>query len=284
MEILDRIGYTWSEILDQMDWPREGLDLDDVLRAAVSVGIINIKEAVKLRNQMGGALYWNILTYGSVSIVGSISAPNVLLKSSVRNLSTRCWEKRIMSYVLTASRKGYSMMANIKNAGELIAASAWQGVTICDTEAEIILFYIWSHGYELLKDDDFNLALHEENDKDDHSHDVSQTIRDIVELCKELNEEMLRDIYSEEGSDEDERFELRKDALILETTLEKAIRVIPATERRYNVVIVEHRKKVVPVLAASWAEAEEKVREMWENGEVIIGQSDFAGIMISSGG
>lgn len=46
MEILDRIGYTWSEILDQMDWPREGLDLDDVLRAAVSVGIINIKEAV----------------------------------------------------------------------------------------------------------------------------------------------------------------------------------------------------------------------------------------------
>ena len=54
--------------------------------------------------------------------------------------------------------------------------------------------------------------------------------------------------------------------------------------RRYNVVIVEHRKKLVPVLAASWAEAEERVREMWENGEVVIGQSDFTGIMISSGG
>ena len=54
--------------------------------------------------------------------------------------------------------------------------------------------------------------------------------------------------------------------------------------RRYNVVIIEHRKKLVPVLAASWAEAEARVREMWENGEVVIGQSDFAGIMISSGG
>lgn len=60
--------------------------------------------------------------------------------------------------------------------------------------------------------------------------------------------------------------------------------LIPPTVRRYNVVIIEHRKKLVPVLAASWAEAEARVREMWENGEVVIGQSDFAGIMISSGG
>ena len=46
LNILDRIGYGWDEILDQMDWPREGLDFNDVLRAAVSVGIINLKEAV----------------------------------------------------------------------------------------------------------------------------------------------------------------------------------------------------------------------------------------------
>lgn len=49
LEILDRIGYGWDEILDQMDWPRDGLDFNDVLRAAVSVGIINIKEAVRDR-------------------------------------------------------------------------------------------------------------------------------------------------------------------------------------------------------------------------------------------
>nr|WP_243150074.1 DpnD/PcfM family protein [Acutalibacter sp. 1XD8-36] len=95
---------------------------------------------------------------------------------------------------------------------------------------------------------------------------------------------MLLDSYSEESPDYDDQLELRKDTLILETLLTKAERVIPPTVRRYNVVIVEHRKKLVPVLAASWAEAEERVREMWENGEVVIGQSDFTGIMISSGG
>lgn len=49
LEILDRIGYGWDEILDQMDWPREGLDFNDVLRGAVSIGIINLKKAVSER-------------------------------------------------------------------------------------------------------------------------------------------------------------------------------------------------------------------------------------------
>ena len=49
LDMLDFIGYGWDEILDQMDWPREGLDFNDVLRAAVSVGIINIKEAISER-------------------------------------------------------------------------------------------------------------------------------------------------------------------------------------------------------------------------------------------
>lgn len=172
----------------------------------------------------------------------------------------------------------------IKSTEALVASSARQGVTICGTEAEIVLAYIKVHGYELLADDDYKLYLHDESAGEDHSHDEAQTVRDIVELCKELNEEMLVDSYSEENPDADDQFELRKDTLILESMLERAQQVIPPTIRRYDVVIVEHRKKLVPVLAASWAEAEARVREMWENGEVVIGQSDFAGILISSGG
>ena len=49
LDILDRIGFGWDEILDQMDWPRDGLDFNDVLRGAVSVGIINLKKAVSER-------------------------------------------------------------------------------------------------------------------------------------------------------------------------------------------------------------------------------------------
>lgn len=175
-------------------------------------------------------------------------------------------------------------MEKIERTEELVASSARQGVTICGTEAEIVLSYVKVHGYELLTDDDFKLYLHDESEGENHVGDSKQTIRDIVELCKELNEEMLMDSYSEESPDYDDQLELRKDTLILETMLAKAEKVIPPTVRRYNVVIIEHRKKLVPVLAASWAEAEARVREMWENGEVVIGQSDFAGILISSGG
>ena len=49
LEILDRIGYGWDEILDQIDWPCDGLDFNDVLRGAVSVGIINLKGAISSR-------------------------------------------------------------------------------------------------------------------------------------------------------------------------------------------------------------------------------------------
>ncbi len=175
-------------------------------------------------------------------------------------------------------------MKRIKSTEALVASSARQGVTICGTEAEIVLAYIKVHGYELLTDDDYKLYLHDESAGEDHTHDGTETVRGIVELCVELNKEMLIDSYSTQEQDADDQLELRKDTLILETMLAKAEKVIPPTVRRYNVVIVEHRKKLVPVLAASWAEAEERVREMWENGEVVIGQSDFTGIMISSGG
>ena len=175
-------------------------------------------------------------------------------------------------------------MKKIKLTEELIATAARHGVTICGTEAEIVLAYIKVHGYELLTDDDYKLYLHDESACEDHTHDGTETIRGIVELCVELNKEMLLDSYSTQEQDADDQLELRKDTLILETMRAKAEKVIPPTVRRYNVVIVEHRKKLMPVLAASWTEAEARVREMWENGEVVIGQSDFTGIMISSGG
>ena len=49
LELLDDIGYSWDEVLDQMDWPREGLDFNDLLRAIVDLGIIGVKEAVTSR-------------------------------------------------------------------------------------------------------------------------------------------------------------------------------------------------------------------------------------------
>ena len=48
-------------------------------------------------------------------------------------------------------------MKKIELTEELIAAVARQGVTICGTEAEIVLAYVKVHRYELLTDDDYKL-------------------------------------------------------------------------------------------------------------------------------
>ena len=78
-------------------------------------------------------------------------------------------------------------MQKIERQEELIATAARQGVTICGTEAEIVLAYIKVHGYELLTDDDYKLYLHDESAGEDHTHDGAETVRDIVDLSKELN-------------------------------------------------------------------------------------------------
>lgn len=67
-------------------------------------------------------------------------------------------------------------MKKIELTEELIAAVARQGVTICGTEAEIVLAYIKVHGYELLTDDDYKLYLHDESAGEDNSYDEPQTV------------------------------------------------------------------------------------------------------------
>lgn len=46
LELLDRVGYSWKEVLDQTDYPGDRLTFNDLMRGVVSVGIINIREAV----------------------------------------------------------------------------------------------------------------------------------------------------------------------------------------------------------------------------------------------
>lgn len=47
LELLDRVGYDWDEVLEQLDWPDgEGFTFNGLMRAVVGVGIIRIKQAV----------------------------------------------------------------------------------------------------------------------------------------------------------------------------------------------------------------------------------------------
>lgn len=47
LKMLDDVGYAWGEVLDQVDWPQEGPGFNDIMRAVVDLGIINIKEAIE---------------------------------------------------------------------------------------------------------------------------------------------------------------------------------------------------------------------------------------------
>ena len=175
-------------------------------------------------------------------------------------------------------------MKKIDKTEELIAAAARQGVEVNMTEAKIVLGYMESHGSELLMGEKYELTLHDQTDGDSHDADEAQTIRDIIELCKELNEELLLDACSTTEPDAEEQLDLRKDGLIIEGLLTKAAAAVPPTLRRYNMAVVEHWKKTVPVVAASWAEAKMKVEQMWKDGEVVLSSEDFAGASFTQEG
>ena len=78
--------------------------------------------------------------------------------------------------------------------------------------------------------------------------------------------------------------ELHKDEMLLERMMEKASAAIPPEPREYKVVIVEHLRRVIPVNAENWADAELKVREAYDRQEIVLDADDFAGVSFSLGG
>lgn len=174
-------------------------------------------------------------------------------------------------------------MRKIEEANELMAASARQGWELSSIEASIILGYMEGHDYELLMDEKFRVYLHDGQDGEKRDDDALYSIRDCVEFCQEMNEELLLDAQSSEKTDAKYILDLRKDEIILDSLMERVAKVIPPKIREYNVVIVETLKKTVTVEAASWAEAQMVVEDAWKNGDYILDADSFAGVMFTLG-
>ena len=173
-------------------------------------------------------------------------------------------------------------MRTIEKPEELVAVSIRQGVELNTVEAEIILGYTNGRDYDLVTGEDAVLKLRDRQ-AEEGSPDDETTIREVIETCRELNDELLRDVRSSDNPNYEYLFELRKDEFILDGAMQKAEVVIPPTVRRYNVLIVESLRKSVPVMAASWEEAVLKVREMWNDGEIVLTADDFAGVNFTLG-
>lgn len=46
LAMLDRVEYDWCDVLDQLDWPGNGMDFNLLMRGIVSCGIIGLREAI----------------------------------------------------------------------------------------------------------------------------------------------------------------------------------------------------------------------------------------------
>ena len=131
-------------------------------------------------------------------------------------------------------------MTKIKKAEDLVAVSARQGLQMNLVEADIVLGYMEGHGFSLVSDEQYQVKLHdtEEEEKYGYASDQPYTIREAIEFCQEMNEELLLDASGEDPRDENRILDLRKDDLILSGLMERAASVIPPVIRRYDIIIL----------------------------------------------
>ena len=165
-------------------------------------------------------------------------------------------------------------MTLITKSEELMAVSVRQGVELAAIEAKVLLGYLEGHDYSLMMDDQFHLALHDNQDGENADNDQPYTIRDCIDFCQEMNSELLLEEAGKEGGDPDYFSELQKDELILGLMMGRAKAVLPPRTSTYD---------VVPVEAASWEEAKMLVNEAWDNGTYVLTADDFAGVSFTLG-
>ena len=87
---------------------------------------------------------------------------------------------------------------------QLAAVAARQGLQMASIEAWIVLKLLDDHGYILKMTEDFELLLCDTQDGDS-AEDEPYTILDCIELCQEMNEELLADNLSKKDGDEREQ-------------------------------------------------------------------------------
>ena len=150
-------------------------------------------------------------------------------------------------------------------------------------EADIVLGYIEGHDFALMSNEQFQTVLHdtEEEEKYGYSKDQPYTIREVVEFCRDMNEDLLRESSDNENCDSSYIFDLKKDSFILDGIMEKIVATTPPVIRQYNIDILERLRRVVTVEAASWEEARSKVEQAWKNGEYVLTAENFEGVTFS---
>ena len=124
-------------------------------------------------------------------------------------------------------------MKMVKRPQELVAAAGLQGVALNDTEAAILLGYLEGHDYCLLTADHKKFWLHDNQDVETDDNDTPYTIRDVIELCQEMNRDILLGADLEDMTQPDRIMDLHKDEMLLEHMMGKVSAAIPSEARGY---------------------------------------------------
>ena len=172
-------------------------------------------------------------------------------------------------------------MSEIQIENLLMAASARQGLTLSYIEAQTIVSTLRKDRYELVIDGKWNISYFQTYDQDSRTGNIVSDIRDVVELAVDINQE---EINEKIGEAEDDYFlAIKKDEYILQSVMSRVENVVPPKVRIYKVGIVGTYKIYTNIEAASWSEAECIAKQNFADGKYEFDDTDFRGIMITSG-
>ncbi len=114
----------------------------------------------------------------------------------------------------------------ITNVDGLIQAAVRQGVALDVGEASVILGYLEGHDYCLMANAEGQTMRHDEQYGDDHRQDEPYTVQDAVEFCQAMNEELLREAVSSDGTGADYLSQLQKDEQTLDALMVRLMKEV----------------------------------------------------------
>jgi len=113
------------------------------------------------------------------------------------------------------------MLSEILKAEQLIPIALRQGVSLSESEANLILGYLEGHDYVLMSNEQSQTVRHDFQRSDDHWEDEPYTVQDTIRFALDMSEELLRCTEQAEAPDEAYLSDLRNDSRVLADLLDR---------------------------------------------------------------
>lgn len=113
------------------------------------------------------------------------------------------------------------MLSEILKPEQLIPIALQQGVSLNESEANLILGYQEGHDYVLLEDGQSHTVRHDLQQSNDHQGDDPYTVQDAIRFALDMSEDILRCTEQAEAPDEAYLSDLRNDGRVLTDLLDR---------------------------------------------------------------